>query len=442
MPARSTATSLVAGVALTLAVAPGLQGQDLVESEIREWGEEHLEEAIALLERVVNINSGSANPDGVREVGAIFEQELDALGFRTWWTDAPADGARAGHLFAERAGGDLHVLLIGHLDTVFEPDHPFQRFARDGMRATGPGVDDMKGGDVALLYALKALAAVGALDDLTVTVALIGDEESPGEPLDFVRAPLIEAGKTADLALGFEGGIRDASGEFATIARRSASGWRLEVHGRQGHSSQVFSEALGAGAINEAARILTAFYDEVRGEEYLTFNAGNILGGTDVEYDVESRSGTASGKTNVVPQYVTVHGGIRTISDEQLERARSRMREIVAQSLPGTRAEITFEDGYPAMAPTEGNRALMEVYDQVSRDLGYGSLQVLDPGRRGAADISFVAPYTTALAGMGPIGEGAHSPDEAVDLASLVPSMVRAAVLLRRLARGDLVMDR
>ncbi len=441
MSAFRPRTSALAFLLLALPVAPTpALGQDPTEQQIKQWSEDHVEEAISLLERVVNINSGSANPEGVRAVGEIFQAEFDALGFRTWWTDPPADGSRSGHLFAEREGsGSTRVLLIGHLDTVFEPDHPYQSFERDGMTGSGPGVDDMKSGDVALLYALKALDAVDALDDMTVTVALIGDEESPGEPLDFVRGPLVEAGKRATIAFGFEGGMRDQNGEYATVARRSASGWRLIVRGRQGHSSQVFSEALGAGAINEAARILNAFYEEVRGEEYLTFNAGNILGGTEVEYDVDSRSGQVSGKTNVVPQYVTVHGGIRTISNEQLARAQEKMREIVADHLPGTTAEITFEEGYPAMAPTDANYALMEVYNQVSQDLGYGRLVALDPGRRGAADISFVAPHTTALAGMGPIGQGAHSPAETVDLASFVPSIARAAVLMRRVAKSEIV---
>jgi glutamate carboxypeptidase len=295
----------------------------------------------------------------------------------------------------------------------------------------------MKGGDVALLYALKALATVGALDAASIVVALTGEEESPGMPLSISRKDLVEAGRWADVALGFEGGVRQGNVEYATVARRSSTDWTLDVTGTMGHSSRIFSQELGAGAVFEAARILNAFYEEIRGEEYLTFNAGAIVGGTDVSYDPEATRGTAFGKTNVVPQKVVVHGGIRTISNEQLESTRARMRHVVEESLPGTSATITFSDGYPPMAPTEANYALLEQLSQVSQDLGYGPLEALDPGQRGAADISFVAPYTPGLAGMGPYGSGAHSPQEQVDLRSIIVAAQRASILIFRLINQD-----
>jgi len=131
---------------------------------------------------------------------------------------------------------------------------------------------------------------------------------------------------------------------------------------------------------------------------------------------------------------VVVHGGIRTISQEQLERARDKMRDIVARGLPATSATISFTDGYPPMTPREGNYALLEKLSKASQDLGYGPLEALDPGLRGAADISFVAPYTDGLSGMGSIGSGAHSPDENVDLQSITVAAKRAAVLMYRLS--------
>lgn len=423
---------------------PGVAAQERLTADERaivEWVDGHSEEALGLLERLVNVNSGTMNFEGVRAVGDVLRSELDGLGFETEWIDLP-ETDRAGHLFG-RLGTDLpdaevrgeKLLLIGHLDTVFEEDDPFQTFTRQGDEARGPGVADMKAGDVAIVYALKALRSVGALDGAGIVVAFTGDEESPGEPLELARRDLIEAGRWADVALGFEGAVRDEEGEWATIARRSSSEWLLEVTGRQAHSSGVFSEDVGAGAIFEAARILEGFYDEVRGEEYLTFNAGTIVGGTEVEYDREATRGSAFGKTNVVPQRVVVHGGIRTISTEQLETARSAMREVVARHLPHTDAAISFADGYPPMSPTDGNRRLYELYNDVSTDLGMDELMILDPSRRGAADISFVAPYVDGLAGMGVHGEGAHSPEERVDLSSLAPAVKRAAVMIYRLTR-------
>jgi len=432
--------TVVPAVMAAAILAPHPVRAQLADTERRmtDWIEANREEAIDLLERITNINSGTMNAEGVRAVGDILETELTALGFETWWVDMPPEVQRAGHLFARRRGyAGRSILLIGHLDTVFEPDHPFQTFERDGMRAVGPGVSDMKGGDVAIIFALRAMAEAGVLDGADITVAFIGDEENPGQPLDRVRGDLIEAGQRVDVALGFEGAARDGDTEYVTIARRSASEWMLEVEGREAHSSGVFSRGVGAGAVFEAARILNAFYEEVRGEQYLTFNAGAILGGTDVQYDSEANRGTVSGKTNVVPQKVVVHGGIRTISQEQLERARAAMRRIVEENnRPVTSATITFKDGYPPMAPTDGNRALMALYNEVNQDLGLGTLEIYDPGRRGAADISFVAPYTDGLAGIGMHGSGAHAPGESLDLESLPVAIKRAAVFMYRLTTG------
>ncbi|HEX5787024.1 MAG TPA: M20/M25/M40 family metallo-hydrolase, partial [Woeseiaceae bacterium] len=352
------------------AAAPDVAAFDATERAILEWVDGHVNEAVELLEETVNIGSGTMNHAGVRKVGRVMARELDALGFETRWIDM-AEANRAGHLFARRLGrSGPNFLMIGHLDTVFEADDDFQAFARDGDIATGPGVDDMKSGNVIIVQALRALEAAGLLDRMSVVVAYTGDEEKPGEPLEFVRRDLVEAARWADVALGFEAAIRYDGTDWATIARRSSSDWTLNVTGRQAHSSGIFSDEVGAGAIFEAARILAAFYDEVRGEQYLTFNAGTIQGGTDVEYDSEQNRGRTFGKTNVVPKSVVVHGGIRTISTEQLDRARAAMQRIVADSLPHTSATISFEEGYPAMPPTAGNQRLQAELSAINEALG------------------------------------------------------------------------
>jgi glutamate carboxypeptidase len=407
------------------------------EQRMADWIDVHSEDAIALLEETVNIGSGTMNHDGVREVGRVMRRELDALGLETEWIEMPAEVDRAGHLFGRKTGTGKKILLIGHLDTVFEADDEFQAFLRDGDTAAGPGVDDMKSGNVIIVYALKALAEIGALDDIPVVVAYTGDEEKVGSPLEVARRDLVAAGEWADIALGFEGAIHFDDRDWATIARRSASSWILEVTGLQAHSSGIFSEDVGAGAIFEAARILDGFYREVRGEEYLTFNAGSILGGTDVQYEPSLNRGSAFGKTNVVPRRVVVHGGLRTISLEQLDRAKQAMEEIVSQSLPHTSATISFDDSYPPMKPTAGNERLRQVLSGVNEDLGRGPMPALDPSLRGAADVSFVAPYTDALAGLGALGKGGHSPNESLDLTSMPLAIKRAAILIYRLSKTD-----
>ena len=391
------------------------------------------EAAIDFLEKVVNINSGTMNLDGVRKVGAEFDTAFQAIGFNTEWIEMPKEMNRAGHLFA-RIQGDKgkKLLLIGHLDTVFEADSPFQTFERDGDMAYAPGGNDMKGGNVVILYALKALHELNLLKDASITVAYTGDEERTGKPLSISRKDLIAAAKSSDIALGFE----TATGfNNATIARRGASGWKVETAGKRAHSSGVFSERTGAGAIFELARILHRFYEEVRGEQYLTFNPGNLLGGTFVDYNSLKSSGTAFGKTNVVAQTAVVHGGLRFISEEQKENARAKMRAIVADHLPSTNATITFTDSYPAMGPTKENKALLKQLSEVSEALGFGVVEGYDPGRRGAADISFVADYVPGLDGLGSMGKGAHTPQETVDLATFNALIQRTAVFIYRLTQ-------
>ena len=428
-------TVIIVAVTLSFLVSPVSAGElSTVEQRMVEWIDAHAEDAIDLLEETVNIGSGTMNHEGIREVGRVMRRELDALGLDTEWIEMPPEVNRAGHLFGRKDGSGRKFLMIGHLDTVFEADDEFAAFERDGDTATGPGVDDMKAGNVIIVYALKALREVGALDDIPVVVAYTGDEEKTGSPLSISRKDLIEAGQWADIALGFEGAVHSDGTDWATIARRSSSSFVLEVSGKQAHSSGVFSDNVGAGAIFEAARILNGFYAEVRGEYGLTFNAGTIQGGTTVEYDTQQNRGTTFGKVNVVPRKVVVHGGIRTISQEQLERTRDRMRAIVANSLPHTNAEIRFWDRYPPMAPTDGNRRLAETLSDINVALGRGPMKIWDPLRRGAADVSFVAPYADALAGLGAIGTGAHSPNETLDLTSVALGIKRAAILIHRLS--------
>lgn len=388
--------------------------------------------AIAFLERTVNINSGTLNAKGVKEVGEVFGSAFRTIGFETSWMDMPSEMNRAGHLFAETKGTKgKRLLLIGHLDTVFEENSPFQSFemVNDSI-AHAPGGNDMKGGDVVVLYALKALHENGLLNNAQIIVAFTGDEESPGKPLDISRRDLVDAAKRSDIALGFE---NSTGFNYATVARRGASGWEVEVEGKRAHSSRIFNEKVGAGAIFEMSRILNEFYNEVRGEEYLTFNPGMLLGGTFLDYDIKTGKGNAFGKSNVVAQTAVVKGGLRFISVEQKENARGVMRAIVANNLPSTSAKIKFTDSYPAMGPTDGNKGLLKQLNQISLDLDQGRVLAYDPGKRGAADTSFVAAYVDCLDGLGTMGSGGHTPQETVNLNTIEALTKRAAVLIYRL---------
>lgn len=387
------------------------------------------DDQISYLERLVNIPSGSLNMAGVREVGRVLGATLDSLGFTSRWVDMPAGMKRAGHLVSTHVGkpGTARMLLIGHLDTVFEGEN--QRFERVDSIGKGAGANDIKGGDVIMLYALKAMHAAGTLKDANITVIMTGDEEYPGDPLSVARQALVDAAQQSDIALAFEGGSRT----MATIGRRSASGWVLKVTGQQGHSSGVFRS--GYGAIYEAARILDEFRRELASEENLTFNPGTIVGGSDVTYDSETQRGTTASKTNIIAPVTWVQGDLRAMDPEQIVRAKTKMTEIVGRHLKGTTAEITFSEGYPPMAVTAGGEKLLGFYSSASAALGYGELTASNPATRGAGDLSFVAPYIDGIEGLGALGSGAHSPNESVHLPSLVMQTERAAVMMYRLSK-------
>lgn len=395
-------------------------------------------QARALLKKVVNINSGSMNFEGNKRIHDIFTPELEKLGFNVKWIDGKAFN-RAGHLFAERLGAEhsLKITMIGHLDTVFSKDSKVKEWVEvDEHHVKGPGIIDMKGGDVIIIYALKALKDAGMLDHLSIQVVMTGDEEKRGRPMDLAAKVLVDSAKWADIALGFENG--DSDPKTAVISRRGYTGWQLNVTGKPMHSSQIFRDDIGYGAIYETARILNDFRTTLSKEPNLTFNPGLIIGGTEAELDTASARAKGYGKQNVIAKTTRVSGDLRALSTEQQEKAKAAMEKIVAKNLPHTKATITFESGYPPMGPTDGNRKLLSMYDQVSQDLGQGAVTAVDPRRAGAADISFTAGYVEmAMDGLGLMGHSAHTDDETADMRTLASQTKRTALLMYRLMKNQ-----
>lgn len=390
---------------------------------------------LALLEKVANQNSGTRNLAGVRAVHDMLAPEFEALGFTVRWAPQAAVG-RAGHTIANHKGkpGATKLLLIGHLDTVFEPDSGFLHYERiDQDHARGPGVADDKGGVVTMLAALRAMHKAGTLKGANIEVVLTGDEEEAGLPLEIARADLVAAGKRADVALDFEGLARDEGKDMGSIARRSAGNWTLTVTARSGHSSGVFSPSAGDGAVYAAARILAAFREELP-EPNLTFNAGFMAGGATASLDEDEAGAKATGKTNIIPAQALVKGDLRALSQEQIDRVEGKMQAIVGRTYPGAKATLVFENKYPPMAPTTGNRVLLDKLNAVNATLGLEPMGALDPLKRGAGDISFVAADVDSLVGLGPASEGDHTPAETVDIPSIWRQAKRAALLMSRLA--------
>jgi len=279
------------------------------------------------------------------------------------------------------------------------------------------------------------MKAAGVLENAEIRIVLSGDEERHGNPVSVSRKDMIDAAKRSDVALEFEAGGIVNDKEVQSISRRSAGSWRVETSGRTGHSSQVFSERMGDGAVYELVRILDEFRRELK-EPGLTYNVGLVLGGATATMNANGTGGEAMGKTNVVPPAALALGDIRTLDNDQTARVEAKMRAIVADHLPKTGATITFEEGYPAMAPTEGGHALVKQLNEVNAALGLPVMEEMDPMLRGAGDIAFVAPYVPGLVGTGAMGEGAHAEGETVFLDSIPKQSKRMALLMYRLSKN------
>jgi glutamate carboxypeptidase len=429
-------TRLAATLSLAVLSVPALAELSPAETRMIQTVDAEKERTLGMLEKWVNQNSGSLNIDGVTKVGEMLRSELEPLGFKVQWIDM-RDTGRAGHIVATHKGNGRgkHLLLIGHLDTVFEPDSPFQRWERRGNEGVGPGAGDDKGGMAVIIASLRAMHAAGTLKNADIEVVLTGDEEDNGNPISIARRDLVAAGERADAALDFEGLAQAGGADVGSIARRSSGAWTVTVTARPGHSSGIFSAGSGNGAIYELARIIDTFRSELQ-EDKLTFNVGLIGGGQTAELDAGKIRIAATGKTNIIPAIAVARGDLRALSQDQIERTKAKMQAIVARPLPGATAKIEFDpDEYPPMAPTEGNRALLARLNSVNADMGLEQMGELDPAMRGAGDISFVARDVDGLVGLGPAADGEHAPGERVDIASIWRQAKRAAILMSRLSR-------
>ena len=430
-------TATLALAALALVPSPAIAKLSPAESRMIQTVDAEQERTLSMLEKWVNQNSGSLNIEGVTRVGEMLRSELEPLGFKVQWIDMKATG-RAGHIVATHKGNGKgkRMLLIGHLDTVFEPDSPFQRWERQGNDGIGPGSGDDKGGMAVMIAALRAMQQGGTLKDADIEVVLTGDEEDNGLPIELARRDLVAAGKRADVALDFEGLAEEDGKDIGSIARRSSGAWTLSVSARSGHSSGIFSPNSGNGAIYELTRIIDTFRRELP-EDKLTFNVGLVGGGASAKMDEGRIRLEATGKTNIIPETAVARGDLRGIDRAQIDRVKAKMQAIVANgTLAGATAKLAFDpDEYPPMAPTEGSRAVLAKLNLVNRDMGLEQMGELDPMKRGAGDISFVAQDVDGLIGLGAASDGDHAPGEKVDIASIWRQAKRAAILMTRLSR-------
>lgn len=391
---------------------------------------------LKLLEKLVNINSGSTNIAGVNRVGKIVAKELQQLGFKINFVAEPKNLHRAATLIATHPGREPNnkILLIAHLDTVFPPQSKFQRYELHQQQAKGPGVTDDKGGIVVLLFALKTLQQKHLLHDANLTVVLTGDEEDSGKPVSISRKALRDAAKGAVVALDFEPSI---TLNTATVSRRGIVEWKIETSGNESHSATIFQKGVGAGAIFSAGHILSSIYTAFKDSTTITINPGIIAGGAIIEE--QSSMLKVFGKENIVAKKALIDGDFRFMDEVQKQQIKSELQKILQTPLPSTHATIQFTDSMPAMPATTNNHQLLARYSEVSERIGHGPVHALPANMRGAGDISYVADIVPAnLSGLGPTGFGTHTVIETVDLASFPIQTARAAALLADLIQTPL----
>ena len=397
---------------------------------IRDTIEADLPTFLADLERLVNIDCGSYTRTGVNEVGRWTAAFLERLGATVEFRPDPAGvlGDTVVATFRGRPGGP-RVLLIGHLDTVFDAGTVAERpFRIDDGIARGPGVTDMKAGLLAGLYALKALTAAAPGADGTDAAGA----ELPFERLTFVANPDEEIGSPtstphiralaadADVALVLE--CARANGDIVS-ARKGIVDTRIVVNGRAAHAG--VEPEKGRSAILEAARIVSELHALNGRWPGVTVNVGVISGGT---------------RPNVVADRCELEVDVRSTTADALDAATEAVRDIAAATkVPDTTADVHVRTSWRPMEKLERSGRLVEHAQAVARRLGF---DVADAATGGASDANTTSGMgVPSLDGLGPIGGNDHSPVEYLAVDSIVPRTTLLAGLLLAIAEDPVVLE-
>jgi len=377
--------------------------------DISTWLQAHLPEFLDDLRALVSVDCGTSNKAGVDAVGRLFRDRLRAAGFEL--TEFPLTDYGDCFLATLRGSGRARILLVGHLDTVYPDGTVAQRPMRiEGQRIFGPGANDMKAGLLAGLYAVRALQHTGFRDFDRIEFFVNTDEEV-GSPAS--QHLYHEVAAQADAALVVEAARSDGN---IVSARKGGATYRFTVHGRQAHAG--VEPEKGANAIVELARCiqeLTALNGLHPGT---TVNVGVIGGGT---------------RSNVVPDLAWAEVDVRFVTTEAGQVLDQAVRQVAARpSVPGTRIEVTGGREKAPMEKTAASAYLVELARSVAGQLGFTFQDVQTGGMSDANHIAELGVPT--LDGLGPVGGHDHSPDEYLELDSIVPRTALLAGLIAAIA--------
>lgn len=395
------------------------------EIELVRWLDSQEDNMLSMLERITNINSGSLNKQGVDEIATIFSRELRRLGFSI--STLPGDVIEmpscpgsdynvdvSDHVLATKTGAGKRLLLMGHLDTVFPPDSPFQIFRREGDTMYGPGVADMQGGLVVMLYALKALAEAEELDSKTISILLNSDEEMGSLSS---RKYLEQQALLHDYGLVYE----SSGTNNLTRTRKGLGQARFVVNGKASHAGGAHEQ--GRSAIKELAYKIVEIENMTNYESGVTVNVGIISGG-------EAR--------NTIAPCAEAFIDLRYPQPQQGLDAADQFEQIFdsVYSYPVDSGDLTTDRWInlhrPPKIPTPESDRLLEKTRAIGRLLGQ-ELGITDSG--GGTDGSLTqAVGLPTVDSLGVAGTGAHSDREQARVSSLVERAKLSAVLIRRLA--------
>lgn len=361
---------------------------------------------LALLEKLVCIQSGTKNKPGVDRVGQIISREMTAMGFTC---EQKKEKEFGNHIIARSPGFDpakKQILITGHMDTVFPHDTGFNFFKQDDKHCYGPGVADMKGGLVVGIFALKALIHTGCMQKLPVTFIFNSDEETGSISS---RRLIKEEAQKSKIAFVLEaGGLK---GEIVTGRKGNVSA-KLKITGEAGHAA--FAGINKASAILELAHKTIAIEKLNAPQKGISANVGTVKGGIG---------------SNTIPQHASARLDFRFLNPKDLEHLKSSVASICSKViLPGTSSTLEIVSSRPAMPETIENMAWFQKINRLAKNL---DIPVISELRQGVSDANLIAEEGIAVIdGLGPIGAKDHSEDEYIQTKSLMDRSILFANIL------------
>jgi glutamate carboxypeptidase len=376
---------------------------------LRRAVEARLPRFLAELETLVNVDCGSYTPDGVNRVASFVAEALEAIGADVERIPHRSEGDRAqlGDLVVGRLAGEgPRLLLIGHMDTVFDPGTARERPYRTANgKAHGPGVTDMKAGLLAGLHALAALRDAGHRPAVTFVA---NPDEEIGSP--FSTPYIRELAPQHDVALVLE--CARANGDIVS-ARKGIADYHVRLVGRAAHAG--VEPEKGRSAILAAARQTLALHELNGRWPTVTVNVGVVHGGT---------------RPNVVAERCELKVDLRAATADAFEAAAAELERITGSPDDGVTAGVERIAGHPPMERTPASGRLVDVAVRIAGELGF---ELRDAATGGASDANTTAALgVPTLDGLGPVGGDDHSIDEWLDLESIVPRTTLLALLIAR----------